>query len=98
MSSEVGLKICAITAGIKRFRSIMKKRKEKHDKIKFLGKTKLDTRAIFVSKSQIDSYISHDEFVSVNFLRAYNGMNQKIKTFLKLLFNILYKNNGNLFS
>ena len=32
-SSEIGLKICVITAGIKRYKSINKKNKKKHDKI-----------------------------------------------------------------
>ena len=42
-SSAVGLKISAITAGIKNDKSIIKKKKKKHDKIVLLGKTKLDT-------------------------------------------------------
>ena len=32
-SSAVGFKICAITAGIKKCKSIIKKKKKKHDKI-----------------------------------------------------------------
>ena len=32
-SSEMGLKICAITAGIKTYKSIIKKKKQKHDEI-----------------------------------------------------------------
>ena len=31
-SSEIGLKICPITAGIKKDKSIIKKKKKKHDK------------------------------------------------------------------
>ena len=31
-----------------------------------LGKDKLNTIEILISKALIDSYISHDEFVSVN--------------------------------
>ena len=34
-SSAIGLKICAITAGIKKYKSIIKKKKKKHDKIVF---------------------------------------------------------------
>ena len=34
-SSAIGLKICAITAAIKRYKSIIKKQKKKHDKIVF---------------------------------------------------------------
>ena len=32
-SSGVGIKLCAITAGIKNFKSVRKKKKNKHDKI-----------------------------------------------------------------
>ena len=36
-SSETVLKICAITAGIKQYKSIIKKKKKKHDKIVLLA-------------------------------------------------------------
>ena len=78
-SSAVGIKICAITAGIKKYKSIIKKKK-KYDKLVFLGKVKLNTIEVLISKALIDSYISHDEFVSVNnVLREYNEMKEKIK-------------------
>ena len=32
-SSAIGIKICAITAGIKKYKSIIKKKKKKHDKM-----------------------------------------------------------------
>ena len=38
-SSTIGLKICAITAGIKKYKSIIKKKKKKHDKIVLLAKS-----------------------------------------------------------
>ena len=45
--------------------------------------------------SLIDSYISLDEFISVNNpLREYNEMKKQIK-FLKLLLNTLYRYCGN---
>ena len=45
-----------------------------------LGKDKLDTIEVLFSKSLIDSYISHDEFESVNnVLREYNEMKEEIK-------------------
>ena len=46
----------------------------------------------------IVSYISHDKFVSVNnVLREYYEMKKKKKRkILKLMWNILYKNNKNL--
>ena len=39
-SSAIGLKICATTAGIKKYKSIFKKKKR--DKMVFLAKSKLD--------------------------------------------------------
>ena len=39
-SSALGLKICAIAAGIKKYKSIIKKNKKKQDKILLLAKTK----------------------------------------------------------
>ena len=42
-SSAIGLKICAITAGIMTYESIIKIRKEKHDKIVLLAKSKLNS-------------------------------------------------------
>ena len=44
----------------------MKKIKKKPDEIVLLGKYKLNTIEVIISKTLIDSYISHDEFVSVN--------------------------------
>ena len=41
--SAVRLKICAITAGIKNYKSIIRKKRKKHDKIVLLQKAKLDT-------------------------------------------------------
>ena len=45
-----------------------------------LGKTKLDTIEVLISKALIDSYISHDEFILVNnVLREFNEMKEEIK-------------------
>ena len=41
-SSAAGLQICAIGAGIKKYKSIIKKKKKKHDKIVLLAKSKLN--------------------------------------------------------
>ena len=66
-SSVVGLKLCVITAVIKKYKSIIKKKgKKEHDKIVLLAKDKLNTIEVLISKDLIDSYITHDEFVSVN--------------------------------
>ena len=55
-SFAIGLKICAITAGIKKYKSIIKKKK-KHDKIVLLAKSKLNSMEILISKALIDSNI-----------------------------------------
>ena len=65
ISSAIGLKICLMTAGIKRYRSIIKKKK-KHDKIVLLGKSKLNRIEVVISKALIDLNISHDELVLIN--------------------------------
>ena len=57
-SSAVGFKICAITAEIKKFKSIIKKKKKNYNKIELLGKSKLSTIEVLISKTLIDSYIS----------------------------------------
>ena len=57
-SSAVGLKICAITAEIKKYKSIIKKKKKKHDKIALLAKIKLNTIEVVISRTLINSYIS----------------------------------------
>ena len=79
-SSAVGLNICAIIPGIKKYKSIIKRKKKKHDEIVLLGKDKLNTTEVLISKALIDSYISHDEFVSINnVLRKYYEMKEEIK-------------------
>ena len=76
----MGIKICAITAGIKKHKSIRKKKKnKKHDKILLLGKDKLNTIGVPISKVLIDSCISHDEFVSINVLGKHNEIKKEIK-------------------
>ena len=45
-----------------------------------LGKDKLNAIEVLISKALTDSYISHDEFVSVNnMLREYYEIKEKIK-------------------
>ena len=57
-SSAIGLKICTITAGIKKYQSIIKKKEKKHDKIVLLAKSKLNSIEVLISKALIDSVIS----------------------------------------
>ena len=68
MSIAVAIQIYAITAGIKKHKSIITKRKKNDDKIVLSGKDKLNTIEVLISKVLVDSYISHDKFVSLNHL------------------------------
>ena len=65
-STAIGLKICAITAGMKKYKSIIKEKKKKHDKAVLLTNSKLKRIDDLISKDIIDSVISHDEFVLIN--------------------------------
>ena len=79
-SSATGLKICVITAGIKKYKSIIKKKKKKHDKIVLLAKSKLNSIEVLISMSLIDTIFSHDEsLLRNNVLKEYNKMKEKIK-------------------
>ena len=47
-------------------KSIIKKKKKKHDKIVLSAQTKSNSIEVLISKSLISSYISPDELVLVN--------------------------------
>ena len=54
---------------------MIKNKKKNHDKIVLLGKDKINTFEVIISKSLINSYVSHNEFVLVNnVLREFNEM------------------------
>ena len=77
-SSAIGLEICVVTAGMKKYKSIIKKKKKKHDKIILLAKYKLNSIEVLISKVLIDSNITHDEFVSTNnVLKGYDNMKEE---------------------
>ena len=78
-SSAFGLKICAITETIKKYKSIIKKKKKKHDKTVLLAKSKLNSIGVLISNALIDSIISHNEFVLINVLKEYDEMKKEIK-------------------
>ena len=65
-SSPIGLKICAITTGIKNYKSITKKKNKKHDKIVLLAKAKLNSIEVLISKTLIKPNIRHDDFLLIN--------------------------------
>ena len=57
---KIGLKIFAITAGIKKYKSIIKKKEKEHGKIVLLAKSKVTRIDVLISKTLINSVISHD--------------------------------------
>ena len=59
-SSVTGLKICAMAAGIEKYKSIIKKKQKKHNKILLLAKSKLNSIEVLISKALIESVISHN--------------------------------------
>ena len=85
-NSVIGLKICATASGIKKYKSIIKKKKKNHDKIVLLAKSRLKGIVVLISKTLIDSIISHGEFVLTNnVLKEYDKMKEKkrnLKTYL----------------
>ena len=78
-SSATGLNILAVTAAIREHKSIIKKKKKKHNKIVLLANSKLNSIEVLNSKVSINSVISHDEFVLINVLKEYNEMKKEIK-------------------
>ena len=73
------MKICLIIAGIKSYKSIINKKKKRHDKILSLTKSKLNSLAVLISNALIDSNISHDEFVFVNNIPKKTVTNKSLK-------------------
>ena len=49
-SSAIGLKLCVIAAGIKKYQPIIKKKKKNHDKTASLAKSKLNSIEVLISK------------------------------------------------
>ena len=63
ISTIIRLKICVITAGTKKYKSIIKKKKKNHDKTVLLVKSKLSSIEVLISKALINLNISHDELL-----------------------------------
>ena len=69
-SSAVGLKNYLITARTKKYKSIIKRKKE-HDKILSLTKSKPNSVDVLILKALIDSNISHNDGVLILFWIMY---------------------------
>ena len=89
-SSAIGLNICAIIAGIKKYKSIFKNKKRKHYKIVMLARSKLNKIEVLISRSLNDLNISHDEFVLINNLLPYYIKMKEIIRNLKTESSLLY--------
>ena len=62
------------------YKSIIKKKKKKHDKIVLLAKSKLNSIEVLIYKALIHSVISQNEFVLINnVLKEYNEMKEEIR-------------------
>ena len=57
--SAKGLKMFSITAGIKKYKLVIKKKEKKLNKIVLLAKTKLNSIEFLISKDLTDSSISY---------------------------------------
>ena len=55
-----------ITSGINKYKSRIKKKKKKHDKIVLLTKSKFNSIEVLIFKALINSNIGHDEFFLIN--------------------------------
>ena len=84
-STAIVLKICVITAGIKKFKSLIKKKKKKHDKV-LLATSKLNSIVVLISKALINlinSNIFHDELVLINnVLKEFYDMKEYIYIYI----------------
>ena len=81
-SFTTGIQMRTITALIKKYKSIVKKKK--HDEIVLLAKSKLNSIALLISQALINSFLSRTEFILIrNILKEYYEMKEEIQN-LKL--------------
>ena len=71
--------MCALTAGIKKYKSNIKKKREKHDKFVLLAQSKLNTLNVLIFEALIDSYIGHNKCFNKYCVKEYNEMKGEIK-------------------
>ena len=70
---------------IKKYKSIIKKKNKKHDKIVLLAKSKINSIKVLIFKVFIDSVITHEKFVIINVIKEYNEIKEEIKKLKDLL-------------
>ena len=79
MSSAIGLNISAVVARIKKYKSIIKKKKKKNDEIALLVKIKLDSIKGLSFRSLTDSYIGRNYLLLTDVIRKYDNMKEDMK-------------------
>ena len=62
----IPIEIRSSATGLKMYKSIIKKKKKKYDKIVLLAKSKLNSIEVLISEALIDSNINHNEFILIN--------------------------------
>ena len=88
-SSAVGLKIWAKAAMMKKYKPAIKKKRKKH--VVLLGKRKLNSIEVLISKAVTDRCISDDKSDSMNnVLKVYNNMKEAIKSLKGNVFILYY--------
>ena len=70
-SFVIGLIICAITVGVKKYKSIIQKKKKKHDEIVMLANPISNSMELKISNDLTDSLISHYKFILLNNVEKY---------------------------
>ena len=78
--SAIGFNIWAVAAGIKKYKSIIKEKENKGDKIVLLGKSILYNIEVLIFNALIHLNICHDGLVLINnMLKKYDKMKEKNK-------------------
>ena len=79
----IGITSSAIAPWIIKYKSLIKKKKKKHDKLILLAKSKSNSIEVLIVKTLSDSNISGDEFVLINnVLKEYDEMREEIKSLM----------------
>ena len=73
-SSEIELTICVITAGIKKYKSIITKEKKKHDKTVLFTESKPNSVEVLTSKALVDQFALRNDV-----LKEFYHMKEEIK-------------------
>ena len=72
--------MCNNFRNFEKFKSLIKIKRKKYDKIALLAKAKLISIGVLLSRAFIDSYIVNDEFILINNVsKEYGDVKEEIK-------------------